>query len=224
MAIQQSLFKAKILPELSRRENTRLLAALESLVSPEAKDRRDGFESLIAMDAHRRSTVGVVALASKLREPDLNLRADIVLALGETLRTEAADPRPPDRVRAWLRHALSEMRRREVYALLQVAVRSGRHFEAVFKLLNACSYSGLTLVQILTDRNADVRIRAAAAEAIGALGFWDAAPTLENLIDRLINRHEGQLAMAFAPRQDAEADTLLPVLRQAYQELQEAER
>ncbi|NIS83536.1 MAG: hypothetical protein GTO14_25815 [Anaerolineales bacterium] len=222
MAEQAALFEPKVLDGLSPRKRTSMLRALEALVAPDPKVRKDGLAKLTALDAHRRSPLAAAILATRIREPDLELRTAIVDALAVVIAPGREGERPADRVLRWVRNNLSSMRTREVFALLQILARSSRHRQQVCILLDACSFSGDTLVKILRDRSADVPIRIAAAEAIAEVGFLDAKTAIEDLHQRIAGREAGQMQMGFASRLDTEIEELLPALQEALLALEEA--
>jgi hypothetical protein len=214
------MLKSKPLKEFPRNMKGKLMDALQEFFSPEPETRLAGFQKIISYDAHRRSPLAAATLGMNIRERDLALRLEIVKAIIEVI-----DPRseqPPELVRSWLRHALNQMRQREIYSLLQLIAKSEEALQPVTRLLRACSFAGDTALRILKDRKANVHVRAAAARVIGKLGYLDAADALEGLANRLASREAGQMDMGFAPDRDREAQTLLPVLRQTNEILKEA--
>jgi hypothetical protein len=214
------MLEAKPLKELPRNMKGKLMDALQEFISPEPETRLVGFQKILSYDAHRRSPLAAAVLGLGIRERDLSLRLEITKAVAEVIdpRTE----RPPELVRSWMRHALNQMRQREVYSLLQLIAKSEEALEPVTRLLSACSFAGDTCLRILKDRKANVHVRAAAVRVIGRLGYLDAADTLEGLTNRLASREAGQMDMGFAPDRDREAQTLLPVLRHTAEILKEA--
>ena len=221
MSAKQALFEHKTVKELPKCKRGDVLCALEELVGPQVQIRAHGLEQLLALDAHRRSPVVAAILANRVGEPDINLRLKIVEALAMVLRPEADGTRALDSVRHWLRYTLGRMRRRETYALLQIIVISPENLDPVCQVLDACSFSGGALVQILADRNMDVAVRIAAAKAIGRIGFLEAEPVLQRLGQRLARRKSGQIEMAFAPIPNHEAQALLPEVINALHALED---
>jgi HEAT repeat protein len=222
MIEQKAFFELKVLEELSSRKRPSMLRALEALVAPDPNTRKSGLNKLIALDAHRRSPLAAAILATRVREPDLDLRMAIVDALVKVIKVGPEEGRPSDDVLLWVRNNLSAMRTREIYALLQVVVRSAKHRQQVCTLLKACSFSGDTLIRILKDRNVDVPIRIAAVEVISEVGFLDAKAALNDLYQRIAGRQAGQIQMAFASRFEREVEQLLPALQDALYMLEEA--
>jgi len=116
MVVKQALVKHKTVKQLPKCRRGDVLCALEELVGPEVQIRAQGLEKLLALDAHRRSPLVATVLVSRVGEPDLDLRLEIVKALAMVLRPDLDGPRPLESVRRWLRYTLSQMRRRETFA------------------------------------------------------------------------------------------------------------
>ena len=203
------------LDEFLTRKYGAVYRSLEAFLSMELEIRREAFRSLTDMDAHRRSPLVAAILGRSIREPDLSLRLKIVSALHEVYQPDSRGRLASPRVRHWLRSSLSQMRTREIYALLQVVANVEEAKTAACRLLSECSFSGETLLDMLRDRKVKLSIRAAAVEALMEMGYLDALPIVEELISRISGRSEGQLEMSFAPDRDIEAEILLPLLRRA---------
>jgi hypothetical protein len=216
---QGRLIPEERLSELRKDELPDLLDSLQQLTGPDAPMRRAGLRRLVEAGYHRRSPLAAALLVRGGGERDLELRRECVVALAEVIAGTAAGPEPVGR---WLRHSLSQLRRREIYALLQVAAASPGHIGLVHLVLDQCSFSGATLLQILQDRKADIQIRVSAANALAAIGYLDAAPAVATLLNRIASRLAGQEEMEFAPSLEAEADLLLPALELLNDALSEA--
>jgi len=221
MSVKQALFVHKTVKELPKRRRGDVLCALEEFVGPQVQIRTHGLEQLIALDAHLRSPVVAAILANRVGEPDIDLRLEIVKTLAMVLRPDPDSTKALDIVRRWLRYSLGQMRRRETYALLQIIAISPENLDQVCHILDACSFSGGALVQILADRNVEVGIRIAAAKAIGRIGFLEAEPVLQRLGQRLARRQTGQMDMAFTPIPNHEAQALLPEVINALHALED---
>ncbi len=218
--LQQNLFDAATLEELEAEASVELVQALEALTAPDGGLRAKGLKQLLELDAHRRSPLAGFFLTQRLLEPDVKLREKIVAALDESLHGMDEPIRPPERVLEWMRYGLSEMRQPQVYALLSLVINSPDRFDAICRLLNACSFAGEALIGILGDRRVEVAVRSLAAQALGVVGFLEAIPALESMSRRLSGRRQDQLAMRFAPRPDPEAELLLPAVQRALSELE----
>jgi hypothetical protein len=76
-------------------------------------------------------------------------------------------------------------------------------------LFNMCSHVGSVLVEVMMERRISVSLRRQAINFIGQVGFIDAIPQLERLIERLESRSNGQRRMPFAPPSDPDEASLL---------------
>jgi HEAT repeat protein len=215
-----TILEPDILKVIPKSQRGKMLSALEAFVGPETPTRKNGLEQLLNLDAHRRSPLVAAIMASQIDEPDIHLRSTIVEALASVLRPDAEEAKPAEDVRRWLRHVLGQMRQREIFAVLQIIAISPEQIGPACDVLNACSFSGEGLVRILANRKVDVNIRIAAAKAIGKIGFLEAGPDLRRIQERLMSRKSGQMEMAFAPKPDDEAESLLPVVLEALQSLE----
>jgi hypothetical protein len=216
---QQRLLPEDRLPEVMEEELPDLVDSLGGLTAPDLARRRAGLRRVVEAGYHRRSPPVAAWLCRGIAERDLELRREVVVALAELIAGLDASPAP---VADWLRHHLGQLRRREIYGLLQVAAASPGHIGLVHLILDQCSFSGATLLQILQDRRADIQIRVAAAHALAAIGYLDAAPEVARLLNRIASRLAGQEAMEFAPGLEPEIELLLPALESLNQALSEA--
>lgn len=189
-------------------------SAAEELTAPEAPQRRAALDRLLGLKAPRISPLVAYLLATRLTEPDMALRARVVEALGNLFVPDENGNACPDIVRRHLMHSLNQMRTRQVFALLEVAIHHPEHETHIFRLLNACPFGGNHLSAIASERRAALTVRQKAAYFIGFVGFLDALPTLERLASRLEARLAGQQAMPFAHPGHDEID-LLPAVRSA---------
>ncbi len=217
--VQRQLLPEESLSEPQPEELAGLAEALTLLIAPSVEQRRDGLARLVDTNLHRRSALASAVLGQRVDEPNISLRKEIVVAAAEVVAGAAASPAE---VLTWLRHVLGQMRRRQIYSLLQISASSSGHAALVHLVLEQCSYSGGTLVQILRDRRMDIQIRVAAARAIEAIGYLDAASQVEQLENRIASRIAGQEDMGFIPSLEEEAQLLLPALQEVSRALAEA--
>lgn len=189
--------------------------AVESLMSPDLLARQQGLIQLIELRAARFSPLIVAILASRLTEPDLDLRRKIACILGDILTVDNSGRTAPELVRQFLVHSLGQMRQRPIYSLLEVSVSDPQAQATIARLLNACPYAGRHLADILSDRKMPLIVRREAAHFIGLVGYLDAIPTLERMEARLDARVSGQQSMPFAPPGQPDEADLLPEIRAA---------
>jgi len=135
--------------------------------------------------------------------------------LGGLLLPDLEGRPTPEPVRRYLVAALSQMRTRSIYALLEVAYDGPDTAASVARLLNVCPYAGKHLVEILNERKLPLTIRRAAVDFIGSVGYLEAIPALERLATRLEARLGGQQSMPFAPPAVQDETDLLPVVQAA---------
>ncbi len=184
--------------------------AIEGLTRPEASRRRIALDELSALGAARFSSLVVYVLATRLTDPDIETRARVVEILGRVIVPDEQGNPTPDVVLYHLNTYLSQMRTRQVYALLQVLEHKPELTPEVGRLLNACPYAGNHLADILVSKKTPLPIRRQAVRVIGEVGFLDALPALERMHTRIESRLNGQQRMPFAPSVSDDELALLP--------------
>ncbi|KAA3648680.1 MAG: hypothetical protein DWQ07_00335 [Chloroflexi bacterium] len=189
--------------------------AAEKLSSPDVSQRTAAVEELAELNAPRLSPLVAHVLITLLSDPHLPLRATVVEIIGDVLEADNEGRPAPEEVRKTLRHWLSQMRTRPIFAILQVSVAHPHLWGHVARLLNDCPYAGVQLADILADRRHDVAVRQQAAHHIGEVGFMDALPVLKRLESRLETRLGGQRQMPFAPPSAVDETALLPSIKTA---------
>jgi len=189
--------------------------AAEKLVSANLEERCNGFNRLLELDAPRKSALISCLLITRLQESDIGLRTEIVKSLGELLGAGDQTRIASVEIRQFIRYQISQIRRRGVFAVLQVAEADPVSKPFAARILNACPYAGRTMLDILSDRKMDFSIRHQAAYFIGEVGFLEAKDTLERLAARLETRARAQTRMPFAPQPKLDESRLLPAVQQA---------
>lgn len=179
--------------------------AAESLTSTDITQRVVGLERLVVYDAIRQLPLIAYLMATRLEEPDIDLRTRIVRLLGSLINSESFESDPTGRVQKSLMATLSGMRTRQVFALLQVTEYDKTAEADVMDLLSCCSYAGSHLSEILSNRDLPQEIRKQAAFFIGQIGYLDALPVLERMASRMETRG------------DEQDSRILPVLQNAVQ-------
>jgi hypothetical protein len=190
-------------------------AAAEALTVPDLSIRQGGLARLVELGAPRLSPLIACLLATCLADPDVELRRQIVYVLGDILTVDAKGRPAPDAVRRCLTYALSQMRQRPIYTILEVYMNDRRSDIPIARLFNACPYAGRHLADILAERKYPVAIRRSAAHFIGLVGYLDAIPALEKILSRLESRVLGQQSMPFAPLATPDEMDLRPEVRAA---------
>jgi hypothetical protein len=188
-------------------------SAAEKLTSPDPILRREAIELLEEMDAARFSPLIAYLFATRIVEPNMDLRFKVVQILGDLISPQNSELATPMVVRDHIKAQMAMMRRREIYSLLLVAEEYPASESNIAHLLDLCSYASNALGDILLDRKAPLPVRKLAIDFVGRVGFLDAIPSLERLLSRLESRLEGQTAMPFAPPKGADEMTLLPAVQ-----------
>ena len=194
-------------------------SAADALTSPEASVRSSGLEQLGMLGAARFSPLVVYMLATRLNEPELELRAQVVKYLAQVLLPDALGELAPEHVRLTLSQSLEQMRTRQVFALLEVAEHVPESQTAVVHLLGECTYAGNHLVEIFSNRGLPLWVRKMAIGMCGEVGFLSTLPALERWVGRLETRLNGQQSMPFLPNAHGDELELVPFLRQAIERL-----
>ena len=195
--------------------------ALEKLTSPDLLERRDALDCLIVLDAARLSPLVSYLVATRIYDPDLELRSKVVDVLGKILSPRETGKLAAPKVRLHLKEYCLQMGNRGFLMLLEVANAYPDTESKVASLFNLCSQSGEGLVKIMGDRKIPFELRRQAIIYIGIVGFLEAIPALEKFENRLESRMNGQKTMSFAPPSVSEENTLLPVIQTTLAMLQE---
>jgi hypothetical protein len=184
--------------------------AAEALTAPDLETRHGGLTRLVEQDAVRHHPLVAYLLISRLAEPDIALRAQIVDALADVVTPDGhGDPVQAPSFPILTAH-LMEMRTRQIYALLQVADFDKSSETRVVGLLDYCSFAGGHLADILANRAIPLALRKQAAYFIGRMGYLDALPSLERMAARLEARCNGRSELGEVDGDDA---ALLSLIR-----------
>jgi len=191
----------------------------EMFISPHVEERRRGLALLCGAEAVRKSSLTLHLLASRLDEPDLGLRAQIVHALADYFEIREREYRYPPEVRGLVAGHLRNFDRPQVVALLELhqAAEVGRvalRADSLPRLTERIPNASSLLTHIAGDRGQPLPLRRSALALIGQVGFTDASAVLEGLLLRLEGRRAGQMPMGFAPSDWPEDQALLPALRE----------
>ncbi len=194
--------------------------ALEGLASPDAQERNRSLDELISLDAPRLSPLVAYMLATRLVDPNIKFRARVIETLGDIISSSNGDKMPIE-VRRHLKAHCTVVGRGTVLAMLEVAEVASSVESQIAAIFNLCSHSGAILTELITDRKVPVTLRRHAIHFIGKVGFIEAIPRLERLVDRLTSRSNGQKRMSFAPPSEPDESTLLAGIQTALQQLKE---
>jgi hypothetical protein len=187
--------------------------ATEGLSSPDLMVRRESLDRLIILDAARLSPLVAYVVATRIVEPDLELRHRVVEVLGKIFLPNETGKLTPPEVRIQLSAYFMLVEHHGVLRLLEVADAFPDSESQVAAILNVCSQSGAILAEVMSDRKVSLGLRRQAINFIGRVGFLDAIPALERLETRLESRINGQKPMPFAPLSIADENSLLPIVQ-----------
>jgi hypothetical protein len=190
-------------------------SAAEALTSPDLATRWMGLERLVDSDAVSCSPLVAYLIATRLTEPDIELRARLVRTLAGVLSPSKSCQTVSQAVIHHLSNYLSQMGVSQVTALLQVAEHESSTQPSVAKLLGRCSLAGNYLADISVDRQVSQAIRRQSVYFIGLIGYLDALPALERLETRLESRLNGQQSFLEGPASGNDETSMLPLLREA---------
>lgn len=193
--------------------------ACEDLIAPELSFRKQGFDRLINLHAPRLSPLVAYLLATRVTEPDLELRRSVVSELADLMVVSIEGRVAPEGVRKTVQVYFSHIRQPAILALLEVGTCTPEVETSLATLFNACPEAGSFLVEILSDRNYPLELRFQAVRMIDRVGYLDTLPELEKLAARFESRIAGQLTMPFAPPAVQGELTLLEEIRSTLQAL-----
>jgi len=193
--------------------------ATEQLASPDATIRQRGIDAILEMGAQKASPLVAYMLATCLQDEDLFIRRRVAYILADLVASNANGSQVPEEVRATVTHYLHNMSEAMIIGLLEVSVADAGADQSIFHLFNACPYAGKYLGDIQAQWKQALTFRQKAIYFIGVVGYLEALPALERMLDRLEARQNGQYAMAFAPPSSKTDDELLPFLRIAINQL-----
>lgn len=189
-------------------------AELEKLIIGQAKERMEALDKLVEMNAARFSPLVIFVLTTRLMDTNIDIRTRVIEILGEILAPDENGNFAPDEVQDCLKISLTQMRTRQVYAILQVLLSNPNLLQVASRLMNYCPFAGNHLADVAGSRQAPIEIRRQAILLIGEVGYLDAVPSLERLLVRLESRLNGQHSMPFAPPTGADDSSLIPDLTQ----------
>lgn len=191
-------------------ETNRVWGAAEALTSPDLETRHLGLKQLVEQDAVRHQPLVAYLLLSRLTEPDIALRAQIVDAIAEVIIPNGhGDPAKAPSFSTMMVELMG-MRTRQIYALLQVVDFDTLNEPKVASLLDYCSYAGSHLAHILSTRTLPLSLRKQAAYFIGRIGYLDALPALERMAARLETRCNSRIELG---ESDGDETALLSLIR-----------
>lgn len=192
-----------------------LWSAVEEFIGCVGEFCHGPLDELMQLNAPRFSPVVAYLLATRLTDPDLQIRTRITQIIADVLAPDSNGNPAPQPVRNSLSLFLTQIRTRQVYALLQVCSARRTMEESVARILNLCPYAGNHLVDILGDHRTPMPIRSQAARMIGLVGYLDALGGLEKYAGKIEARSNGQKEMGFSSTPVTNDSELLESIQQA---------
>jgi hypothetical protein len=190
-------------------------SAAESLSSPDLADRLAGLDYLEQREAVFYFPLVAYLLSTRICDPDIRFRARVVKALAHTLEPQDGEPQAVEDVKQQIHTSLSQMRNRQIYALLEVTNAEPEVKADAAVLMSYCSFAGEHLSDLLSERKTPLHLRKTALHFIEQIGYLDALPTLERLERRLKSKQNGRTEF-----DEHEEASLIPLIQGALECLQ----
>lgn len=171
--------------------------AAEALTSLNLAEKQNGLELIRQSGAARVSPLVVYLLVSRLDEPDLILRAQVIQLLAGVLRSDDQGVPAPQAVRERLAGHLAQLKSSALISLLEAASVTQGLDKDIALLLTCCPAGGVMLGDIFSERKYPLDVRKKALHLVGEVGYLSALPALERLAARLESRAASQQTMPF---------------------------
>jgi len=164
--------------------------AAEGLVSPNSVEREKALDYLLDQGAPAKSPLIVYLLATRLSDPDLEVRFHIVKALGSVLVGEVEGGELLDPVLKQLQSFLAYLNTEQLLNLLEVSEQYLSAEESLIGIFRLASYAGIRLSGIVNDWKNPLGIRQKAIYFCGEAGYLETRTTLKGLVSRIENRNQ----------------------------------
>jgi len=180
----------KIQSEADFEGNKEVWLAAERLVSPLAVEREEALDYLIEHGAPAKSPLIAYLLATRLSDPDLEVRCHMVKALGDVLKGAEQGEQLPDQVLWQLQGFLAHLNKEQITDLLEISELYLSAEESLIEIFKLSSYAGNVLSGIVNDRKISLGIRKKATYFCGEAGFLETITTLQILVMRIEKRNQ----------------------------------
>ena len=164
--------------------------AAERLVSPRAVEREEALDFLVEQGVLAKSPLIAYLLATRLSDPDLEVRCHMVKALGDVLTGGEQGEQLPDPVLRQLQDFLAYLNKEQILDLLEVSEQYLSAEESLIEIFKLCSYAGNVVSGIVNDRKIPLGIRQKAIYFCGEAGFLETTSTLQVLVMRIEKRNQ----------------------------------
>jgi len=166
-------------------DSTQIWQAAEKLVSPTPADREQALSFLREQGAISNSALIAYLVATRLSDPDLEIRFHMIQALGEVLSAEDDAEIIDDQILRYVQGYLAHLEETQLIKLLEVSDQYLSAEKPLVAILKLCSYAGELFGGIVNDRKIPLSLRQQAAYFSGEIGFLETIPALQNLLHRI---------------------------------------
>ena len=180
----------KKLPTKDLKWSDEIWQAAEGLVSPNSVEREKALDYLLDQGAPARSPLIAYLLATRLSDPDLEVRFHIVKALGSVIVRDGEGEELLDPVLSQLQSYLAYLNTEQILDLLEVSEQYLSAEESLIGIFRLASYAGNRLSGIVNDRKKPLGIRQKAIYFCGEAGYLEASTTLKVLISKIEKRNQ----------------------------------
>jgi hypothetical protein len=187
--------------------------ATECLASADAITRQHGIDAILELGAQKVSPLVAFMIATRLGDKDIYIRRRVIYILADLITWVPGDNQMADSIRKSVTNYLHDIGEEIIFGILEVAVLDPQAEKPIYDLLNASPCAGKYLGEVLTEWKHPLAIRQKAIHFVGLVGYMEALPALERLLDRLEARQNGQFAMSFASSSIKSDEDIMPYLR-----------
>jgi hypothetical protein len=188
-------------------------SATESLAGADAITRQHGIDAILELGAQKVSPLVAFMIATRLGDKDIYIRRRAIYILADLITWVPGDNQMADSIRKSVTNYLHDIGEEIIFGILEVAVMDPQAEKPIYDLLNASPSAGKYLGEVLTEWKHPLAIRQKAIHFVGLVGYMEALPALERLLDRLEARQTGQFAMSFASSSIRSDEDIMPYLR-----------
>ena len=191
----------------------------EALTSQEALVRQHGIDVILELGAQRVSPLVAYMIACCIHDPDIYIRRRVIYILADLNKNLPGSKQIPESIRITVNNYLRKMSEEAIYGLLEVTVMDPLIDSSIYSIFISCPSGGKYLANIISEWDHPLAIRQKAIQLVGKVGYMEAYPTLQRMLDRLEARHDGQFAMSFVPASIRSDEDIIPYLRAAILQL-----
>lgn len=195
--------------------------SLELLVSDKPEQRKAGLQKIVELQAIRKFPLVVYVISTRINETDMPLRADIIRLLATLNSKDYQEGKLSDEILLTLYNYFEQIRNRQIYSLLQVAIYDNSLIDESARLIGLCSHAGKYLIEILSNRKNPLELRIQSIKTIESVGFLEALPELKRIRSRFERKNDSKPLRKNLNGKSSNKDVLLPLLDQAIESLEE---